>query len=239
MPDSVRDQWKLTAPLYDDIREASDTPERLDDIRRRIRKAFEPLVRDGVLGPDALPKIEEPNRSLTIRLANETHEQAKNVLRERVVPERLSKLDGPVAKEFIAAFNPPSLGERLFGLIAVKLAGRPTLTYEELYTTQLRDQARASVTDKFDTFRRNEPLGATWSGDRRGTALAAQGRARGRQCGDLSWAVRLRRIGGSVVVLSAAMFALIGYYIVRHEPKIANDLGRITSICSLVGDRVV
>ena len=231
VPESIRDQWKLTQPLYDDLREASDTPERLDDLRRRTQKAFEPLIRDGVLGPDILPKTEEPNRILSIRLANESHDQARNVPRERVIPERIGKTDGLVAKEFIAAFNPPSLGERLFGLIAAKLAGHPTLSYEELYTTQLRDQARASVTDKFDTFRRNEPL--VPQGQEIGEEqllLLKEEHAVANQ--DLPWAVRARR-GGSVVVLAAAMFALIGYYIVRHEPKIANDLGRIASICSL------
>ena len=29
------------------------------------------------------------------------------------------------------------------------------------------------------------------------------------------------------------MFALIGYYTARHEPRIAADFGRIISICSL------
>ncbi len=73
IPESIRQQWKLDSALYDDIREASDTPERLDDIRRRIRKAFEPLIRDGVLGPDVLPRNEEQSRTLSVRLLTEPH----------------------------------------------------------------------------------------------------------------------------------------------------------------------
>ena len=158
VPESIRGQWKLTPALYDDIREASDTPERLEEIRRRIGKAFEPLIRDGVLGPDVLPRNEELSRTLSVRLATETHDQAHSIPRERVIRERLDKVDGPVGKEFIAAFNPVSLGQGLFGLIADRLPGYPTLSYDEAYTTHLRDLARASVTDKFDTYRRNELL---------------------------------------------------------------------------------
>jgi len=35
-------------------------------------------------------------------------------------------------------------------------------------------------------------------------------------------------------VLVAALFALIGYYIHRHEPQIARDLKRISALCGLV-----
>ncbi len=231
VPESIRGTWKLSPALFDDIREASDTPERLEEIRRRIRKAFEPLIRDGVLGPDVLPRNEEMNRNLSVRLASEPHERAHLVPRERVIRERLDKVDGPVGKEFIAAFNPISLGQGLFGLIADRLPGYPTLSYEEAYTTQLRDLARASVTDKFDTYRRNEllvPQGQEITEEvlslLRGEADKAN-EAR-------TWDDHLRR-ASSVIVLSAAMFALIGYYIARHEHRIASDLGRITSICSL------
>ncbi|MEJ7637245.1 MAG: HDIG domain-containing metalloprotein [Singulisphaera sp.] len=35
-------------------------------------------------------------------------------------------------------------------------------------------------------------------------------------------------------MLVAAVFALIGYYVQRHEPEIAGDLARITALCALV-----
>ena len=229
VPESIRGLWKLTPKLYDDIREASDTPERLDDIRRRIRQAFAPLIRDGVLGPNVFPKNEELSRILSIRMVNESYKQAHPVARERVV--RLQQEEGPVAKDFAAEFNPATLGEGLFRLIADRLAATPTLTYEEAYTTHLRDQAWDGVTDKFDTYRRGE-------------LLVPQGQEIGEEQLPLlkeeytvanasrTWGNRYRR-AGAVLILSAAMYALIGYYIVRHEPRIANDLGRITSICSL------
>ncbi len=71
VPESFRGQWKLTRRLYDDIREASDTPERLEDLRGRIKAAFEPLIRDGVLGPDILPRQEEASRTLSVRLVGQ------------------------------------------------------------------------------------------------------------------------------------------------------------------------
>ena len=231
VPESVRVQWKLDSALYDDIREASDTPERLHDIRQRIAKAFEPLIRDGVLGPDVLPRNEELSRTLSIRLLTEADRQAHTVPRERVVRERLKQLEGPVGQEFAAAFNPPALGQRLFSLIADRLAGRPTLTYDEPFTTQLRDQARASVTEQSDTWRRSDllvPLGQEIGEDQLPILLAEHEAANAAR----RWDYRVRR-GLAVLVLSAAMFALIGYYIARHEPKIAGNLGRITSICSL------
>jgi len=231
VPESFRGQWKLSPALFDDIREASDTPERLEDLRRRVRKAFEPLIRDGVLGPDILPRHEEMSRTLSVRLVGQGHGQARPVPRDRVIRERLDKPDGPVGKDFIAAFNPQVLGQGLFALIADRLAGHPTLAYDEPTTTRFRDGARAAVADVFDTYRKGEPLvdqGQEIHDDqlillREEHEVANRAR---------TWGDRARR-AGSILVLSAAMFALIGYYIQRHEPRIAGDLGRIASICSL------
>ncbi len=229
VPESLRTQWNLRRDLYDDIREASDTPERLDDMKRKIDKAFQPILRDGVLGPDVLPRNEEMSRNLSVHLPNETHEQSHLIPRDRVV--RVQTDDGIVAKDFAAAFNPPSLGQNLFRLIADRLAAFPTLRYEEAYTTHLRDVARASVTDKYDTFRQNELIVPRDQeiGEEQLLLLKEEQRVANAA---RPWSSRVRRVG-AVLVLSAAMFALIGYYIARHEPKIANDLGRITSICSL------
>ena len=232
LPESVRSQWKLSPALYDDLREASDTPERLEEIRRRIRKAFEPILRDGVLGPGSLPKNEEAYRTLSVRSVNEPPGQAHPVARERVIREHLDKkADGPVGKDFIASFTTPALGQGLFAMVADRLAGSPTLTYEEGFTTHLRDLARESVTDNFDIFRRNEllvPQGQEISEEQL-LLLWEEHKAAN---AERTWHDRVRR-GVAVVILGAAMFALIGYYIVRHEPRIANDLGRIASICSL------
>lgn len=231
VPETLRAEWRITPALYDDIREASDTPERLDELRRRIRKAFEPVIRDGVLGPDVLPKNEELVRTLSVRSVDEPREQAHPVARDRVIGERLDKLDGPVGPGFIAAFHSPVLGKDLFGLIANRLAGLPTLAYEEAYTTQLREQARNSVPDKFDTWRKGEllvPQGQEIGVDQLLLLKAENDRA----LASLTWPDRLRR-GAAIFILVAATFALIGYYVVRHEPKVAHDLGRIASICTL------
>ncbi len=231
VPEAFRGQWKLTPALYDDIREASDTPERLEDLRRRIAKAFEPLIRDGVLGPDILPRHEETSRTLSVRLAGQGHEAAHLVARDRVIRERLDKHDGPVGKDFIAAFNPPALGQGLFTLIADRLAGHPTLSYEESYTNRLRDAARNSVADVYEVYPKGEPLVAQGQEIREEQLLLLREEHEVANAGR-SWGDRSRRIG-SALVLAGAMFALIGYFIARNEPEIAGDLRRITSICCL------
>jgi putative nucleotidyltransferase with HDIG domain len=231
VPETFRAQWKLDHSLYDDIREASDTPERHEDLRRRINKAFEPLIRDGVLGPEVLPRHEESSRTLAIRLLDQPRDQARLVPRDRVMRERLDKPENPIGKEFIAAFNPPKLGDKLFKLIADQLTTLRTLTFEEPYTNKLREKARDSVADVEDVYRRGELLVEQGQeiGEEQLLLLREEHEvAKAR----VSFGARVRR-AGSVLVLAAAMFALIGYYIHRHEALIAGDLRRIFSICML------
>ena len=231
VPESFRAQWKLTPTLFDDIREASDTPERHEDLKRRINNAFEPIIRDGVLGPDILPRHEEASRILAVHLIGQPRGQAHLVPRDRVMHERLDKPDGPVAKGFIAAFNTPSLGQGLFNLIADRLAGKPTLAFEEPYTNQLREKARNAVADVYEVYRKGELLVEQGQEIREEQLLLLREEhevANAR----VTLSARFKR-AGSVLVLAAAMFALIGYYIHRHEPLIAGDFRRIFSICSL------
>ena len=231
VPEIYRSQWKLTPALYDDIREASDTPERLEDLRRRIGAAFAPLIRDGVLGPDVLPRHEEGSRELSIHLAGEPRDRAHLVPRDRVVRERVDKPENPVGREFILAFNPPTLGQGLFTLIADRLAGKPTLAFEEASTNKLREAARKAVADVNETHTKGELLVEQGQeiGEEQLLLLREEHVVANHA---LSLPARGRR-AGSVLVLSLAMFALIGYYIHRHEAAIAGDLGKIASICSL------
>jgi putative nucleotidyltransferase with HDIG domain len=234
LPETVRASWKLNNETFEEIKSATDTPERRDALHRQIAQAFAPLIRDGVLGYDALPRHEDDASSswLSVRAVNQTQRDAHLVPRERVVPERVAKPDGPIAREFIAAFTAPRLGEVLFRLVADKLAGMSTLTYDEQYTTHLRDLARSRVRDVYDTYRRGDPLVIPPQKIEEeqlillrlehDTANAA-----------LKIGERMRRVG-AMIVLVAALFSLIAYYIVRHEPEIARDLGRITALCGLV-----
>jgi putative nucleotidyltransferase with HDIG domain len=231
VPESYKSQWKLTPPLFDDIREACDTPERHEDLRRRINKAFEPLVRDGVLGSSALPRHEETSRVLAVHRVDQPRDQAHRVARDRVMQERLDNPKNPIGLEFIAAFNPPALGEKLFKLVAEPLTSQRTLTFEEPYTNKLREKARDSVADVEDVYRRGELLVEQGQeiGEEQLLLLREEHEVAKNQ---VTIGARFRR-AGAVLVLAAAMFALIGYYIHRHEPLIAGDLGRIFSICWL------
>ena len=60
------------------------------------------------------------------------------VSRDRVLPERLVRPDGPVAEEFVASFIQPELGQTLFELVARRLAETSTLHSEKELTAGAR-----------------------------------------------------------------------------------------------------
>ena len=73
-----RSAWKLTSETYLDLKAATDTPERRDNLHAQIAAAFSPLLRDGVLGPDTLPPNEESSRLLSIRKVGEPATAARS-----------------------------------------------------------------------------------------------------------------------------------------------------------------
>ena len=231
LPPALRETWKLDAETFNELKTTSDSPERLNGLHRQIAQAFAPLARDGVLGPDTLPRSEESSRTLAVRSLGQRTAAAHPVPRERVVRERVAKPGEPVSQEFAAAFTTPGLGPLVFRLVAEKLAGTPTLTFEEQYTARQREAAKNRVRDVYDVYRKGDLI--VESDQRIGeeqlillrmehdTANAAQGF---RAC--------LRR-AGAMTVLVAALYALIGYYVRRHEPEIARDLKSTAALCGL------
>ncbi len=229
---TVVSTWRLKPEAYLDIKAATDTPQRRDNLHVQIAKAFEPLLEAGVLGPGALPRNEESSRTLSIRDIDHPAEAARIFPRERVVPERIVKPDGPVAKEFVAAFTPSRVGETLFQLVAERLDGRPTLTFDPEETARLREQAREAVPEWFDTFREGEVLVD------QGQPIAEEQLILLRMehdaaIAELTLAEKLQRAVG-ILALVSALFILAGAYIARHERRIAADLGRIATLCALV-----
>jgi putative nucleotidyltransferase with HDIG domain len=233
LPESLRTTWKLTPAIFDDLREAADTPERRDELQRRIVRAFEPIILDGVLGPDALPpRYEESSRTLSVHYIGRPTSESHLVPRERVTRERLDRPDGPLGREFQAVFQPARLGQDLFVLVAEKLTGTPTLTYEERLTTQAREAARNKLGDVYDTYRLGDVL--VEQGQEIGEEQLMLLRLEHEKALEaLNMGDKARR-GGAVVVLALALYALIGYYVHRHEPQVAGDLGRIAALCGLV-----
>jgi putative nucleotidyltransferase with HDIG domain len=232
LPQGLRDSWTLTPTLFDDIKEAADTPERREELHQRIRQAFRPLARDGVLGPNTLPRSEEASRILAIHDLGRPPSEAHPVPRERVLPERVIKPDGAVAREFTAAFQPSPLGTSLFALVADKLAGTPTLTFEEPPTTQAREAARNAQSFVFDTYRRGDVLVEQGQeiGEEQLMLLKIEHETANAALGVKE---RIQR-AGAILVLVTALFALTGYYVLRHKPRIAGDLRKITALCGLV-----
>src|SRR4051794_31844561 len=94
LPEGLRNAWKLDQASFDELKAATDTPARRDALPRQVEAAFAPLVRDGVLGPDTLPRNEEASRNLSVRQAGQKPSDAHFVPRERVVPERIAQPTG-------------------------------------------------------------------------------------------------------------------------------------------------
>ena len=232
LPKDLQVSWKMTRPLFEDLREASDTPERREDLRRRLVKAFEPLIRDGVLGPGVLPRQEESSRNFSIRTLEQSTLDAHVVSLDRVLRERLTKPDGLVPREFVEAFSNPRLGQGLFTLVAEKIAGTPTLTYEADLTAARREEARESVKDVFVTYKRGDVL-IEQDREIREEHLMLLRKEHATAVDSIGLEGKVRR-AASGLALVAALFTLLGVYTNRHEPKIAADVKRIMMVCGLV-----
>jgi putative nucleotidyltransferase with HDIG domain len=232
IPLAVSTAWKLKPETYLDIKTATDTPERRDNLHVQLQKAFAPLLEDGVLGPEALPRNEETAAILSIHNLDQPQSASRLVARERVVPERILKPDGAVHHDFISAFTSQRIGEKLFGLVADRIGARPTLTHEPEVTARLRDEARNRVPEHHDTYTR-------------GDVLVEQGHAIGEEqlillrmeheaaTEALGLGDKARRALG-ILALVAALFFLTGYFVYWHEPRIARDPRHIATVCGLV-----
>ncbi len=230
--DSIRAAWQLRPEGFLDLKTATDTPERRETLHAQIAAAFRSLIRDGVLGPDTLPPNEESSRMLSIRQRGEPPSNARAVPRDRVVPERMVRRDGPVYQEFCASFTSPRIGPVLFSLIADRLDGAPTLTFEAEATAALREQARRRVPDHFDTYTRGEVLveqGQT-IGEEQLILLRLEHDA---AVAALSFGQRARRALG-ILGLVIALYVLTGYYVWRHEVRFVHEPRRIAMVCGLV-----
>jgi putative nucleotidyltransferase with HDIG domain len=226
-----RDIWRIGPATFHELRAAIDTPERRDSLKRRITAAFEPLVRDGVLGPNTLPRAEESHPALSIK-ARAGAGNPHIVSRDRVLPSRIVQPGSLVSQDFLKAFSSATLGRLVFGLVGQKLSGTPTLRYEEQATARARQQARDAVSDVYDDYHKGDVL-VEQDEEIREEQLVLLRMEHDKASEALSLGARVRR-AASVAVLITALFALIGYYINRHEPTIASSLPRIAALCVLV-----
>lgn len=232
LPDDLRATWSVPPALFEDLRAATSTPDRLKDVRRRLAAAFDPLIRDGVLGPNSLPRQEEASRAFLVRSAGQEPSEARPVASDRVARERMVRPDGPVFAEFVGAFETPRLGQGLFNLVTEGLAGAPTLTFDDRATAERRDEVRRRVGDVYVPYKRGEVLVEQDKeiGPQHILLLKKEHEA---AVSGLTLEAKARR-AGAIVVIVAAVFSLIGFYVVRHEPKVAGDLRRIANVCGLI-----
>jgi putative nucleotidyltransferase with HDIG domain len=232
LDESITSRWDLKESAFLDIHAAGDTPERLEDLHRQIGQAFTPIRRNGVLWPDALPRSEQSYPRVRVRQADQGPGELEDVNRDVILRGRIVRPDGPVATEFARAFTSPKLGEALFTLIAEKLAGTPTLRFEEKLTKQEREVAHDSVPEAYRDYGRGDVLveqGELITEDH----LAALELEHATANAQRSLGARLWRIG-SVLALVTALFALMGYSIIRTEPRIIESPRRLAVTCALV-----
>ena len=232
MRETLGANWTPDPATFALLKSVANSPAKRADLHRRIDLAFEPLIRYGILGPDTLPRQEESGSYLRIRSFDEGPDQAVLLSRESVRPGHIAKPEGQIAKDFAAIFDPPKLGVALFNLVAPKLAGTPTLRFEEQATRQARQLAKDQVEDKYDTYRKGDLL-VDQDQEIAEEHLALLRLEHQETARHLGWGARIRRIG-SVVVLVAALFALVGYYVHRHEPQIARSTRQTAVLCGLV-----
>jgi putative nucleotidyltransferase with HDIG domain len=232
LPEPVRETWKLKPETFLDIKAATDTPVRRDNLHVQLQRAFAPLLESGVLGPEALPRSEESSPMLAVHTLGEPASSARQVARERVVPERIVKPDGLVHRDFVSAFTSPHLGEVLFQLVADKIDSRPSLAYEPEITAGLRDAARSAVGDKFVSYSKGDVLVEQGHAiDEEQLILLRmehEAAAEARGLGDRAWRVL------GVLAVVAALFLLTGYYVFWYEPRISGNLKHGAIVCGLV-----
>ena len=232
VPEPVRSAWKLKPETYLDIKAATATPQRRDNLHGQLQKGFLPLLENGVLGPEALPRNEESSSMLAIHNVGQPWSASRLVPRERVVPERIVKPGGPAQHDFVSAFTTPRTGEVLFQLVADRIDSRSTLTHEPEVTARLRDEARSRVNEHFDTFTKGDVLVEQGQAIGEEQLILLRMEHEAAQCA-LSLGERAGRAVG-ILGLVAALFLLTGYYVFWHEPRIAGDLRHITTVCGLV-----
>lgn len=220
--------WDLDEATFEDLRTASDTPERRDELHRRIGRAFEPITRHGVLAVGSLPLDDDSSTQLEVR----TNGESTVVPRDRVFPERLQRPDGPVARDFEQKIESAELGKALFRIVAPRLATNPTLRYEQEETDVARQMARDSVPESYDVHARGKLLveqGQVINEDQMELLYLEHLEANR----ELAIADRLERALG-ILILVAALYLLIGAYIHRYEPRIASSPARLAVLCGVV-----
>jgi len=230
--ENLRTAWRLKPESYLDLKAATDTPERRDNLHVQIAAAFSGLIRDGILGSGALPSSESSSRMLSIRGRGEPAEKARIVARDRVVPERIIKPDSAVYQEFCSVFTAPRIGQVLLGLIADQLELAASLTFEADETARRREEVRRQVPDQFDIYTQGEVLvdqGQT-IGEEQLILLRLEHDTAVRELG---FTDRARRAVG-ILALVAALFVLTTAYVTRHERKIAYNPRHVIIVCGLV-----
>ena len=174
------------------------------------------------------------SRAATFRSARSARSRARPISSPASgsSPNGSHKPDGPVSQEFIAALAARGSARPLpAGRRSARRLPDADLRRADDHRSNASRPATASRTSTTPTATATSSSSRTRRSTRNSSSCS--GWSTRRPTPALGLGARLRR-GASILVLVAALFALIGYYIQRHEPEIARDLRRIAALCALV-----
>lgn len=233
LPANIAQTWgMISKDLFEDLREANDVPERREQFSRELHEAFSPILREGILSPTPLPRLDQDANQFAIRFEDEDETKSRLVTRDHVSPERLARPESDFYRHFVSSFRPPELGQRLFELITPKLAGVPTLTYDEYETTKARERARAEVPEIFDQFKRGDLI-VEQSQPIDAETLDLLRLEHENQVKSFTTADVINRWIASIGLCSA-LYGLLSVYLIRNEPKLASDTSKIILLCAVI-----
>ena len=160
VPETVRTSWKLKPESYLDIKAATDTPQRRDNLHAQLSKAVRAAAGQWRSGPGGTAPQRGSQSLAGDSSGGRAHRSASRlVARERVVPERIVKPGRHGLQRLrIGLHHAPAGRDACSSSWPTGSTAGPTLSYEPEVTARLRDEARVRVGEHFDTFTRGDVL---------------------------------------------------------------------------------
>ena len=223
LPETVRTAWKLKPESYLDLKAATDTPERRDNLHAKLAQAFEPLLQTACSAPKRFPSTRMPAPFCPCRHCGPSVGGSPGGARPRC-PRTDHQARRRGLREFKAAFTAPRIGQVLFELVADRVdRGRRSRTSRRRPPGSVTRPAAGSKSDTTPT-----PAATCWSkqgqtiGDEQLILLRLEHEQARKS---LSLMERVRR-GLGILALVAALFLLTVTTSTGTSPRSSTTCGR-------------